>query len=384
MATKTLTDPASTSPRSSPSFYRPELDALRFFACFAVFMHHIGLTRAFVIHNRWLRPVQQAGGFGVCLFFLLSAYLITELLWKERDKTGSIHLRSFYLRRILRIWPLYFACLLLYGVMAYFLPQYRVSAGRILAVIFLAGNWYCAFFGWANLALDPLWSISVEEQFYILVPTIAKLGGKRAIWWASIVFLLLSQATLLFLGSHRMKAAPPIWTNSFVQFQFFAAGCVLALVLRDRDLFWRWPVRLFAFASGLLLWIVAAGPLHLRGVPVEPSIAGLWFGYLLVLAGSVLLFLAAYGMPPQRIPRWLIYLGKISFGLYLFHGFALEIVHHTGVSDYVDKLKHFFPFVDILIEAGVTLLAASLSYRYLEKPFLRLKERFAIVHSRPA
>lgn len=383
MATKALTDSASISSRSS-SFYRPELDALRFFACLAVFVHHIGLTRGFIMHNRWLRPVGQAGGFGVCLFFLLSAYLITELLWKERDRTGSIHLRSFYVRRILRIWPLYFACLLLYGVMAYFLPQYRVSSGRIMAIIFLAGNWYCAFFGWANLALDPLWSISVEEQFYILVPTIAKLGGKRAIWWASGVFLVLSQATLVFLGIHGVKAAPPIWTNSFVQFQFFAAGCVLALVLQDRGLSLRWPVRLFMFGAGLLCWTIAAGPLRVRGLPVEPSAAGLCFGYLLVLAGSVLLFLAAYGIPARRIPRSMIYLGKISFGLYLFHGFTLEIVHHTGVSNYVDKLKHFFPFGDILIEAGFTFLAASLSYRYLEKPFLRLKDRFAIVHSRPA
>ncbi len=384
MATKILAGESTVLPGRTASFYRPELDALRFFACFAVFAHHVGFTRAFIINSRLLRPFQQAGGFGVCLFFLLSAYLITELLWKERDRTGSIHLRSFYIRRILRIWPLYFACLILFGVIAYFLPHYRVAPGRILAVVLLAGNWYCAFFGWANLALDPLWSISVEEQFYVLVPTIAKLGGKVAIWVTSILFLVLSQVTLLFLGIHHVKADPSVWTNSFVQFQFFAGGSILALLLRDGAFALQWPARLAVFLVASLCWWTAGGPLHLLGSPIEPTVAGLCGGYLLVLAGAILFFLAAYGIPARWIPRWAIYLGKISFGLYLFHGFALEIVMHTGFSHITDRLKHFFPFADILIEAGLTFLAASLSYRYFEKPFLRLKDRFAIVHSRPA
>jgi peptidoglycan/LPS O-acetylase OafA/YrhL len=384
MATKTLIDESPAPARSGGSFYRPELDALRFFACLAVFMHHVGSTRSFMLTNRWIAPVQQACGFGVCLFFLLSAYLITELLWKEKARSGSIHLRSFYMRRILRIWPLYFGVLLLYVLLTPLFPRFAGHPGSLVALTLMAGNWYFAISGWTNYAQAPMWSISVEEQFYVLVPTIAKLGGKRAIWVTSIFFLVQSQVALLYLGIHHVKADPSIWTNSFVQFQFFAGGSILALVLRDRVPSWSIPLRFLLFALGFGLWCIVGGALHILGHPVEPSVAGLCAGYCMVLVGAVLLFLAVYGIPSRWVPRWAIYLGKISFGLYLFHGFALEMAQHTAAAVYIDRLKHFFPFADILIEAGLTFLAASLSYRYFEKPFLRLKDRFAIVHSRPA
>ncbi len=385
MATKTLVDesPAPTPVRSGGSFYRPELDALRFFACFAVFVHHVGATRSFMLTNRWIAPVQQAGGFGVCLFFLLSAYLITELLWKEKARSGSIHLRSFYMRRILRIWPLYFGVLLLYVLLTPLFPRFAGHPGSLVALTLMAGNWYFAMFGWTNFAQAPMWSISVEEQFYLLVPTIAKLGGKRAVWVASLLFLVLAQLALFFLGRRHMGAVPAIALNSFVQFQFFAGGSILALVLRDRVLSWNFPIRFLLFALGCGLWCIAGGPLRILGSPTEPSVAGLCAGYFIVLIGAVLLFLAVYGIPSRWVPGWAIYLGKISFGLYLFHGFALEMAQHTAAAIYIDRLKHYFPFADVLIEAGLTFLAASLSYRYFEKPFLRLKDRFAIVHSRP-
>ena len=167
---------ADTQGSKSRSFYRKELDVLRFLAFSAVFFHHIGFTRAFIIDNRWIRAVQEAGAFGVCLFFVLSAYLITELLWKERDKTGSIHLQSFYLRRILRIWPLYYACIVLYVIMEHIFPVFAVPPHRIIAMALLGGNWYCAFFGWGNLALDLMWSIAVEEQFYLSYPDACEAG----------------------------------------------------------------------------------------------------------------------------------------------------------------------------------------------------------------
>src|SRR3954463_14084740 len=108
---------ASAAPAPIRSaFYRPELDALRFFAFFAVFVHHTlphDPTKYAAQHlPGFLAVVAGAGAFGVDLFFLLSAYLITSLLLRERRQTGKIAVRAFYLRRILRIWPLYFFALL--------------------------------------------------------------------------------------------------------------------------------------------------------------------------------------------------------------------------------------------------------------------------------
>jgi peptidoglycan/LPS O-acetylase OafA/YrhL len=384
-----LSDSSLDPPKQQATFYRPELDALRFFACLGVFVHHVGSTRAFLLRNRWTRPVEEIGAFGVCLFFLLSAYLISELLWKERAKTGSIHLRSFYVRRILRIWPLYFGCILLFVLLSPFFPRFLLRPGILMALTFMAGNWYFAAYGWTNYALGPMWSISVEEQFYLLVPTIAKFGGKRSIWILSFAFLAASQVMLLYLGIKHITPNPSIWTNSIVQFQFFAAGCILALVLQDRRLDWdnglvRGMVRLAFFLSGLILWGIAGNTLGILGdYPLKPSTAGLCIGYGLVLVGSVLLFLAVYGMPSRWIPRWVIYLGKISFGLYLLQGFTFEMMQHTPAEVYIDRMKRHFPVVDILLEIGLTFSVAALSYRYFEKPFLRLKDRFAIVRSRP-
>jgi peptidoglycan/LPS O-acetylase OafA/YrhL len=132
-------------------FYRPELDLLRFFAFLSVFLHH-GLPGFELSHHtgglaslfRLEALVKEACSFGVCLFFLLSAFLITELLERERAHTGSIEVRSFYVRRILRIWPLYFSFLLVGVVLGCFIPSYRMEAGRILAFLLLSGNWYVA------------------------------------------------------------------------------------------------------------------------------------------------------------------------------------------------------------------------------------------------
>jgi peptidoglycan/LPS O-acetylase OafA/YrhL len=374
----------TTKSSSAPAFYRRELDGLRFLACLAVFADHVGGTRAFIVKSPILSAAQRSGAFGVCLFFLLSAYLITVLLLKEREKTGTIRLRAFYVRRVLRIWPLYFACLILYGLLALNFSHYHVSPYRVAATALLAGNWYCAFHGWANLAIDPMWSISVEEQFYLLVPSVTRVGGRKAILVLSLIFLVLSQVALVVLGHHHGPVIPRVWVNSFVQFQYFAGGCLLALTLSDRSLKVPGFARFLFAGAGGMLWMVAAGPLHILGTPTAPSTAQLCIGYFLVLVGTVFFFLAVYDMPSRWMPQWVVYLGKISFGLYLFQGFTLELVQHTAIGHVVDGLKRHFAFADIVIELGVTLLAASLSYRFFEKPILRFKDRFAVIHSRPA
>ena len=108
-----------TTPRQSQSFYHPELDVLRFFAFFAVFLHHALPREATLYLNagltstatEWLLTAKKAGAFGVDLFFVLSAFLITELLRREYVSRGKFNLSSFYIRRALRIWPLYFTFL---------------------------------------------------------------------------------------------------------------------------------------------------------------------------------------------------------------------------------------------------------------------------------
>src|SRR6266853_3633744 len=153
MATIAETQPATTAGLRHSGrmerFYRPELDVLRFFAFLGVFIFHAA-PRTMDFYNaagypHWLSslliPMFGAGAYGVDLFFALSAYLITSLLLRERAATGALDLRGFYLRRILRIWPLYLSFVAFAALAALVIPGQRLPAHYVLGYCLLAGNW---------------------------------------------------------------------------------------------------------------------------------------------------------------------------------------------------------------------------------------------------
>lgn len=361
--------------KNKQSYYRPELDALRFFAFLCVFEHHY-LYYAYSSLPKILKHVQQAGGFGVCLFFLLSAYLITSLLWKERAATQTVHLKAFYLRRILRIWPLYFAFLAFGFLLGRLKHAFAIEPSRMLAFLFLAGNWYAGVFGWTANPVSPLWSISIEEQFYLLMPSLARKAKAATLIGVSVAVILASYLTLGWLGIHQAAVTTAVWTNSLVQFQFFAAGCILATVLEGKlPVISNW-LRAVMMAGGVALWILAAR-IGVESASGSLSAAALCSGYLLVLLGTLVIFLSFLGIK-LAIPKFILYLGQISYGLYVFHLFVLLCV---------DSTRHYWDSSLAYSVRGVaglliTILVASLSYEYFEKPFLRYKDRFTFVKSR--
>jgi peptidoglycan/LPS O-acetylase OafA/YrhL len=125
---------------------------------------------------RILGSVAYAGSYGVDLFFVLSAYLITELLIREKDENGVLDMKSFYKRRILRIWPLYYFFVPLAAVVPFCNPQHQFTLRYVLPFLCLAGNWSMVAFGWPESVAVPLWSVSVEEHFYLL--WLDSLGGE--------------------------------------------------------------------------------------------------------------------------------------------------------------------------------------------------------------
>ena len=157
-------------PRGSKSFYRPELDCLRFFAFLAVFVHHTMPRQIdfYIAHHlpTALSNVAYAGSFGVDLFFCLSAFLITELLLREKEEVGYLNVKAFYIRRILRIWPLYFAFVLFSFGLTFVDRNQHFSVSQLTMFLLLAGNWASAFTVISSV-VAPLWSVSIEEQFYL-------------------------------------------------------------------------------------------------------------------------------------------------------------------------------------------------------------------------
>jgi peptidoglycan/LPS O-acetylase OafA/YrhL len=374
-------------------FYRPELDVLRFAAFLCVFACHsipeITLNQSSGFAQRFLMSIKDAGNFGVCIFFLLSSYLITELLRREQIKTGTVHLKSFYLRRILRIWPLYFAILIAYLILAKIHPSLSMERGRTVANLLLVGNWFIFFHPFITTPLRALWSISVEEQFYLTWPSIARFGGLRWVAILSGCLILISIVTIGIVTSRRVDLQVTVWVNSFVQFQFFALGALLAIYLSGGTIKLNKISRLAIFVVGITCWLITSGVFLIKRPGANPSLTSMISGYETAAFGSVLIFISVLGMRADILPRAFIYLGKISYGLYVFH--------ETGfmVADNIEKVeRRLFPFANaahfrtslFAINKSTALVAtvalAMLSYRFLEAPFLNLKKKFTFVQSR--
>jgi peptidoglycan/LPS O-acetylase OafA/YrhL len=379
-------------PSTLKRYYRPELDALRFCAFLSVFLFHgmdYYIPDAFrnveTYHLAW------AGQWGVPMFFLLSAFLIVELLLRERDGTGSIHLMAFYIRRILRIWPLYFFAFYGFALLNHFIPGVNPGVGTTWPYFtFFLGNWYISQHGWIAGPVDPLWSISVEEQFYLFIPLIAAFGGRRGLRVASLVVLAVSYWAIYRYARITWTVDNGEWTNSLVMFQFFAGGALLAMGLRGRVPQWSAPVRLMAFGSGLACWIIAQTVFRVRGWEPFTTVGQAFAGWPLILAGCVLFLLSFLGIGANRIPHWIAYLGRISYGLYIYHSLIYMLVFrylapHIWHMQQPNSSWHL-PVVWTLVACvlAISIVIAHFSYRLLEKPFLRIKERFALVPSRPA
>ena len=226
---------ATPAPHRKEVFYRPELDALRFVAFLAVFVTHtlpydVGF---YVAHHLpravgiVLTSISYAGMFGVSLFFMLSSYLITSLLLKERQRRGSIDLKAFYVRRILRIWPLYFFAL---GLAAFWPnPLWRMPPHYLLAYLLLAGNWMTVFNGPSASFASILWSVSVEEQFYLTWPLLRKtLANRKALRGLCGTLIVMANLCRVYLCLTPHDAGQ-IYDNKLAHLDTIAIGELLAV-----------------------------------------------------------------------------------------------------------------------------------------------------------
>jgi peptidoglycan/LPS O-acetylase OafA/YrhL len=383
--------------RPVKSYYRPELDVLRFFAFLLVFLYHVfpeDVARWKFISVPYGAQVLSSAitsmACGVCLFFTLSAYLITTLLIREHQLTDTVDLAAFYQRRILRIWPLYFFALCLaFSVCTFYhgFPRFATIAAYLL----MAGNlgdalhWH---FDVQPLRIFHLWSISVEEQFYILFPLIARSFKVRYLPAFSGLILLL-MAGAIFYTCHTGGGKENLWYSSCVQFGMFAGGIMVAYVFAKRS----FPrikmlLRVVLFSAGSLACFGAEYFLRIHGSGLYVGAPRATIGYLLVMLGcsTVLIAILGYSGP---LPRIFIYLGKISYGLYVFHiwaiylaAYLLGLLLHMSFDQGATPLR--LVALKDLLALALTILMAAVSYRWLEKPFLKLKHRFEVIKSRPA
>ena len=176
-----------------------------------------------------LAGIARAGALGVDLFFALSAYLITELLLRERRSRGAIDIRAFYIRRILRIWPLYYFALLILVPAMSILPGEHMPWTYLASFAMFGGNWACAAWGYPPSSFALLWSVSIEEQFYLTWPWLVRWGEfrLRMIAYGMLAVATVTRIVLVIRDVHH----PGIWCNTLARLDPIAGGALLACFL---------------------------------------------------------------------------------------------------------------------------------------------------------
>lgn len=322
----------------------------------------------------------QAGEFGVDLFFTLSAFLITELLTREKLQFGRIDVRSFYVRRILRIWPLYFGFLAALFLVLAIVPGTHVPWRALPGFAVFVGNFVMYRGVFVPLSLGILWSVSLEEQFYLVWPWVVSRLSRRGLLVVAILMWVLSigyRWRLIVQG----VSPHTIWWNSLARLDPLACGVLLSVVGISNLRRYHNARRTIAIAAVSL--IVMAGYCS----PREENTAAFWImlSYPLGALGCCGVVVAAL-REGNRPDSWILnpllkYLGRISYGLYVFHAtiIVLTLKALRGLEPHPVLHSMIFPALALTLTLGV----AAASYRGLEKPFLKLKTRFQHVQSMP-
>jgi peptidoglycan/LPS O-acetylase OafA/YrhL len=371
--------------------YFPELDGLRFVAFMMVYLFHEGVPAELLVRligHAPARALLQNGGFGVQFFFILSGYLITALLLREEARYGRIAIRAFWVRRILRIWPLYYLIvaigfLLLPAFIGDFgtAPYFYLMSTHFPAFLAFLGNWTMALVSPVQYAwISILWSVCVEEQFYLMVPLLFVFVAPRYRRVLVTVLMVVSIVVRAICASHYSSQLMIVY-NTFAQLDTLLSGVLLALVLgwnRDRPglkpwLRWlQWPL------YGAIAWLMSLPALG-HGSLLHRTWDPVWFW----LCGVGVVIVAVWGQGWLRAVlsySRLVWLGKISYGLYMYHEFALRA--YTSIFFELD----FFPNKDILLTIAtfaLTVAMAAASYYGYERWFLLKKRAWTRVPSRP-
>lgn len=356
----------------------PNLNALRFFAFFSVMLLHCWQVNnslfqltPFLIEFRYRFQFLKLG---VNFFFVLSGFLITKnILTDINEKKFSV--LNFYKRRALRIWPLYFLILLIVYVIVplvfHVFGKVSMENSNPWYWIFFAANFYII-----NIA-DPyspplimLWSVAVEEQFYLVWPWLIKAGKK----FLPVLFVIIVIISLCFRGLH-LNRDKTIYFHTLSVMSDFAFGAMLAWIFIFKQLWFNkifaWPLTIkVALLFGMILLLVFR---------IELMSFQIYYLFDRVVLATFFFWITAELalnknsiFNPGKINAF-NYLGKISYGLYCYHSFALVILNQ--IYSQFKSYQYPFSFLVVLPLSVLilTVIISSLSYRYFELPFLKLK-----------
>lgn len=376
--------------------YFKNLDSIRFIAAMMVFLGH-GISPAYqylpIANTFWQRLLNTIshGATGVSIFFVLSGFLITFLLVSEHETAGGISIRNFYIRRVLRIWPLYFLVVGfsfgIYPLLKGFMGVNNPLGSNVLYHLVFLSNFdvlNIAEFCKGNDAMSQniTWSVSVEEQFYLVWPLLFAFLPQR-LWLSALVFII--AGSLVFrLVNYDERDVLSFHTLSVVL--DLGIGGLLALLIKTRTriraLFERTDTTahliLFLFSLLLLLYVDV-----LFDFPYGRAVARVFtaFSFALVISAQAMSRTnSAFGLGNLRFAnRW----GRYTYGIYLLHPIAITLLDVLARLLHI-PMNNFWASLSFGVLGFVaTLFLSSFSYRWYEAKFLALKGRFSTIQTRP-
>ena len=365
-------------------FYIPSLDGLRGLAVTSVFLFHFGRLANVKVDF-------EVGWVGVQLFFVLSGYLITRILLEQKNQPLSGYLTNFYWRRSLRIFPLYFGYLTILTCLyiTFHLPEsFSSVAGYLFSYTF---NFSVLSSGLhINRMFTHLWSLCVEEQFYLVWPFIVYFLSTRQLKHLMVTLLIvipLFRLALYLTLSYKISDPETLGTSIYwlspSQFDAFAIGGVVnffpTTIMRLKSRAWLYILLLIIVSAGAFNFVTQSRNASFTSLGFEIHAIDhfdfIWvYSLLNLLFAATIWFLLQYGSSILSA-RPMVFIGKISYGIYVLH---------FPIMGLMSKTLQRFDLPDVLaffIYAALTLMAAWASFEFYEKRFLKLKDNLSSLGS---
>jgi len=366
--------------------YFPNLDGLRFICFLAVFLYHSFATSSPEIKNSSLYHLVKHflfrnGNLGVNFFFVLSGFLITYLLLAEKKKTSRINIPAFYMRRILRIWPLYYLCVLfgfvLFPIIKNMTGEVSMETANWLPYLVFLNNFDFISNGLPDASsLGILWSIAIEEQFYLIWPLLIAFSPNRAypyIFSALLIisfwFRYISVPNYYLLEFHTLSCISDMTMGGIFAHVCFNHKSFVDRIQNAPRLMW---IMLYLIVTAVFLF---RGEIFIRG-PLWNACDRLIIGFLFAMV-IVEQNYARHSLFKMSGFKWISRLGIYTYGLYCLHMIGLLVTNKLlGVWGW-NKNVYQVIFVECPLALLVTVLLAVASYHFYEKKFLLLKKKFS-------
>ena len=370
--------------------YFEGLNALRFVAAYLVVMYHAEDIRSkYDLFSLKEHSIFHNGGLAVTFFFVLSGFLITYLLMLERKKTGRISIRKFYLRRVLRIWPLYFLLVLIGTLIVPFVLG-MINYEHDFPYTFGEVIWYYVFFMpfmvnifYGNHLIEPLWSIGVEELFYIMWAPLFKFFKKYVL--QIIIAIIVIKISLNILDHLLDFGYVTGRVLLMLQFEAMAIGGIGAYFLyrQEKDIS---NYFIFSPAFQVFMYAFLFCRLFIYKLLMEQSVIFEWlydspvFSDLLMMLAFLWMILNT-SLNKRAIVTFkgkiLNYLGDISYGIYMYHVIIIfgVVLVMTDFLNRMDPITSTIVYYTVL--TSLVILVSGISKKVFEDPFLKLKSKFS-------